>query len=148
MLQNRGGTARFGRRDVDGELCSGWLRANARKEKGWGGTDDGRRERIRTPPRGVRGSPTDDAWSRRRSVVVRAPSIVEAQCLILTVFDSCLTIRISKFDIGTWNLAKIKVVEQKKSYNFRFGRKLIWGSDQGEKHSRTRLKGKLLCELD
>ena len=72
----------------------------------------------------------------------------EAQWLILNDFDPFLTDQNSKFDMGTWNLAKIKIVEQKKSYNFHFGRKLIWGSDQGEKHSRTRLKQKLLCELD
>ena len=47
---------------------------------------------------------TRDAWSRRRSVAVWAPSTVEhreAQCLILTIFDSRLTIQNSKFDIGT-----------------------------------------------
>ena len=28
-----------------------------------------------------------------------------------------------------WNLAKIEIVEEKKIYNFRLGRKLIWGLD-------------------
>jgi len=38
----------------------------------------------------------------------------------LTIFYSILTSWNSKFHIETWNLVKIEVVEQKKSYNFRF----------------------------
>jgi len=43
----------------------------------------------------------------------------------LNDFDLFLTGQNSKFDMGTRNLAKIKVVEEGKIYNFRFGRKLI-----------------------
>ena len=40
------------------------------------------------------------------------------------VFEPILTVQFSKFHIGTQNLVKIKVVEDKMSYNFCFGRKL------------------------
>jgi len=43
----------------------------------------------------------------------------------LNDFDQFLTGQNSKFDMGTQNLAKIKVVEEKEIYNFRFGRKSI-----------------------
>ena len=55
-------------------------------------------------------------------------------------FDLFLTGQNSKFDIGTRNLAKIKVVEEGKIYNFRFGRKLNRSSVQGEKRDRKRLR--------
>ena len=48
----------------------------------------------------------------------------------LTEFDSSLTIQNSNFHNGSRILAKIKVVEEEKMHNFRFGRKLIWSSDQ------------------
>ena len=40
------------------------------------------------------------------------------------VFEPILTVQFLKFHIGTQNLVKIKVVEDKKIYNFAFGRKL------------------------
>ena len=66
----------------------------------------------------------------------------------LTEFDSSLTIQNSNFHNGSRILAKIKVVEEEKMHNFRFGRKLIWSSDQQEKHRRTRLNKVLPLELD
>ena len=65
-------------------------------------------ERIRTSPRGSRGSPTDDAWRRwrRRGVAAWAHTgkIEEHSSLdelIYIDFDQSLTAQNSKFHMGT-----------------------------------------------
>ena len=71
--------------------------------------------------------PQSPVWAARDTVAstVTQWNIVAA----LNSFDPILTTQNSKFDMGTGNLAKIKVVEEKMIYNFRFGQKLIWSSD-------------------
>ena len=44
-------------------------------------------------------------------------------------------------------MAKIKVVEEEKIYNFAFGRKLIRSSDHGKKYDRTQLNVTTLCNM-
>ena len=67
---------------------------------------------------------TAAVW-RRTSTVDGQEKHSDAQRFISNDFDQFLTGQSSKFDMGTRNLAKIKVVEENKSYNFHFGRTLI-----------------------
>ena len=60
-----------------------------------GDVASGRDRDASTRLRGERGSMPADAWSRRRSVTVWAPSIVKAQgntVILLIDFDSRLTV--------------------------------------------------------
>ena len=54
--------------------------------------------------------------------------------------DPILTVQISKFHIETWNLAKMKVVEEEKFYNIDVGQKLIWVLDLGENRGQNSVK--------
>ena len=69
-----------------------------------------------------------DAWRRR--YCRRRSSDRASTVTVFKVFEPILTVQNSKFHIGTRNLIKIEVVEDKMIYNFAFGRKLIWGLDQ------------------
>ena len=60
-----------------------------------------------------------DAWRRRHCR--RRSSDSASTVIVFKVFEPILTFQNSKFHIGTQNFAKIKVVEEKKIYNFRFG---------------------------
>ena len=140
---NRSGAASFGRCNERRRLkLVTALRVSSRKEK----TMEG--EKTETAPRpdkdaqrGVRGSSMADAWRRRR----RSQSPVWPASYTVTSTGEPLFLRLIDFDS---NLTKIKVVEEKKIYNFRFGRKLIRSSVQGEKRDRKRLSRRLLCERD
>ena len=67
------------------------------------------------------------------STVEEQESTVKPSDKFLNDSDLFLTGQNSKFDMETRNLAKIKGLEEGKIYNFRFGRKLIWSSDRGQK---------------
>jgi len=59
----------------------------------------------------------------------------EEHCGVANEISLILTAQNSKFHIGTWNLARIEVVEEGKIYNFDIGQNLIWVLDLGEKHT-------------
>ena len=96
--------ARFGRRDVDGELCSSRLRASARKEKETGKRSIQARERIRATQCEGRGSParaTRGVAGGRRGMGAEHSDEQGINSGVSTNFDPTLTSRNSNFHMGT-----------------------------------------------
>ena len=152
MLQGR--TARDGRRDAGGGLLRS-AQLKREEEEGDGEKWIGLRERKRAASTLGEVHQRGNAWSRRRccrwSAWARAYDAAGeqvAQETGLNSFDSILTQENSKFYTTTRILAKTKIVEEVKIYNFDIRQNLIWNSNQEEKRDWTQLKVKYTMQLN